>query len=128
MPTKRIRVKSATIRVVKHYGLLPPDSLDQQPDPTVIEVRQFHVEPARVYVERGSSIQVAEGEGQEWQTVRIGIELPCYVEEIDAAKEMAFSLAQEELARQRALIFGAAADEFNLYRPQTMNGQDEVGD
>lgn len=122
MPRKKKAVGTITINRYAGFDINKlPLAVEESAlvlEPEQITVREFLTEPARVEIERGMSIQIAVGDvGGEWQTVRVRVSMPCYVEEVEQATAFAALKAQEELARQRMLIFGAAADMFNMQKP-----------
>ena len=69
---------------------------------TAAPAQDFSGEVARVSAQWGFSLQIGDGE---WQMLRIGVELPCTVADLQATKEKAIAdVIQESDIQKKALI------------------------
>ena len=69
---------------------------------TAAPAQEFSGESARVSAQWGFSLQIGDGE---WQMLRIGVELPCTVAQLQATKERALAdVMQESDIQKKALI------------------------
>lgn len=69
---------------------------------TAAPAQAFSGEIARVSAQWGFSLQIGDGE---WQMLRIGVELPCMVAELQATKELAIAdVIAESYVQKKALI------------------------
>jgi len=69
----------------------------------VIEVHRFVVEPAKVQVGRGLTLNMGNYESAR---LDVGIEVPCYVEEVDSAYEWARRWVEKRIGEEHKSIKG----------------------
>lgn len=64
-----------------------------QEEEEIVEIRRFVTEPAKVSVELGMTVNLG---NYEFAKVTVGLEAPCYIEEIDATAEWARSWVERK--------------------------------
>jgi hypothetical protein len=86
-------VEPGKVWCIKHYTKNGPEISEEQ----TLEVRRFEVEIAYVKASFGVTINMGNYESARCD---VGVALPTYVEEIPAAFEEAWRIAQAELEKQ----------------------------
>jgi len=94
---KKVVSEAAKVFVTKTVGGVPSS------EETLIEVKKFITEPAKVTAGYGMTLNLGNYESAR---VDVGVTLPCYVEEIDEAYKEAVRLADEWIDAQVSKIKG----------------------
>jgi len=96
---KRVFQLSDTVTVVMQPRKGAPEEVSEE----ILEVRQYVVEPARVDLNLGLTINLGNFESAR---VDVGVSLPCYSEEVDATYERAKEWAGARLQHEAQAVRG----------------------
>lgn len=79
---------------VKYPQSSPKKDVDKD---ALMEVREFHTTPAKVKAAMGLTINLGNYESAR---VDVGVELPCYAEEVPEVMARAWTFCEEEIRKQ----------------------------
>mgnify|MGYP001563266675 CR=1 FL=1 len=125
---KRVIVEAGVVKVAKvkgGKGIVVEEESKEEMVTEEIGIRRFVTDPARVGVQFMDSMQIS---SSEWRGVRVYVERPCYVEEIDKTIDEVTTQAKALLETQRKEIILKAGQEYFgtgtewPYSPTTFTG------
>ena len=101
----QIKTENGLLYVSRHYN---GEEESEDASESIIEIKDFETTPARVNLKYGLTMNMGNYESVR---VDVGIDIPCYVEEIDAAYKKAQEFVIEKINQEKNEVRGE--DEFD---------------